>query len=575
MQLILHYFKESGNMYKSVLSKVIMLLMAVVLILPTTVGAAAATSKGAGADLRSTLGQILGEHALLAVIAMQKGIDGKADFDQAAAALNANTDDLSAAVASVYGNEAGAAFKTIWASHIGYFVDYVKATAANDTAAKQKAKDELEEYKVTQAKFFADANPNLPQSALEAGLEEHINMLLTAFDAYVAKDYTKAYTTADEAYKHMYMFGDILSAAIVKQYPDKFTTDMSTMGASDLRSALGIILGEHATLAVWAMQKGIDGAPDFEQAAGLLNKNTDELSAAVASVYGNEAGAAFKTIWASHIGYFVDYVKATAAGDTTAKQKAIDELAEYKVTQAKFFADANPNLPQAALEAGLTEHIAMLLKAFDSYVAKDYTTAYSEARMSYHHMFGFADILSEAIVMQYPAKFGGTATPTPTTPATPSMPSMPNMPATPPTTPSTGGANGTSADTSPELKTKVMQFTPGSKMYMVNGVSMMMSTPATVYKGKTYVPLRYLAANANMKVFYTKETSTTWLDTGIQRYEFWVNSKVYKVDNMRKGMNDMVISRNGQTLIPVRWFVDNFEWNMSVNNNTVTISKTY
>ncbi len=562
-------------MYKSVLSKVIMLLMAVVLILPTTVGAAAATSKGAGADLRSTLGQILGEHALLAVIAMQKGIDGKADFDQAAAALNANTDDLSAAVASVYGNEAGAAFKTIWASHIGYFVDYVKATAANDTAAKQKAKDELEEYKVTQAKFFADANPNLPQSALEAGLEEHINMLLTAFDAYVAKDYTKAYTTADEAYKHMYMFGDILSAAIVKQYPDKFTTDMSTMGASDLRSALGIILGEHATLAVWAMQKGIDGAPDFEQAAGLLNKNTDELSAAVASVYGNEAGAAFKTIWASHIGYFVDYVKATAAGDTTAKQKAIDELAEYKVTQAKFFADANPNLPQAALEAGLTEHIAMLLKAFDSYVAKDYTTAYSEARMSYHHMFGFADILSEAIVMQYPAKFGGTATPTPATPATPSMPSMPNMPATPPTTPSTGGANGTSADTSPELKTKVMQFTPSSKMYMVNGVSMMMSTPATVYKGKTYVPLRYLAANANMKVFYTKETSTTWLDTGIQRYEFWVNSKVYKVDNMRKGMNDMVISRNGQTLIPVRWFVDNFEWNMSVNNNTVTISKTY
>lgn len=555
-------------MYKSVLSKIGILLMAVVLILPTTAGAAAATTKGAGADLRSTLGQILGEHALLAIIAMQKGIDGKADFDQAAAALNANTDDLSAAVASVYGNEAGAAFKTIWASHIGYFVDYVKATAANDSAAKQKAKDELAEYKVTQAKFFADANPNLPQAALEAGLEEHINMLLTAFDDYVAKDYTGAYTTADEAYKHMFMFGDTLSAAIVKQYPDKFTSDMSTMGASDLRSALGIILGEHATLAAWTMQKGIDGAPDFEQAAAQLNKNTDDLSAAVASVYGNEAGAAFKTIWASHIGYFVDYVKATAAGDTTAKQKAVDELAEYKVTQAKFFADANPNLTQSALEAGLTEHINMLLKAFDAYVAKDYTTAYSEERMAYHHMFGFGDILSEAIVMQYPAKFGGTATTTPTTPTTPSMPSMP-------TTPTTGGAAGTSADTSPELKTKVIQFTKGSKMYMVNGVSMTMMTPATVYQGKTYVPLRYLAANANMKVSYDKATSTTWLDTGIQRYEFWVNSKVYKVDNMRKGLNDNIISRNGQTLVPVTWFADNFEWTTNVSNNTITISKTY
>ncbi|MDN4619460.1 copper amine oxidase N-terminal domain-containing protein [Paenibacillus sp. PsM32] len=136
-------------------------------------------------------------------------------------------------------------------------------------------------------------------------------------------------------------------------------------------------------------------------------------------------------------------------------------------------------------------------------------------------------------------------------------------------------ATPTTADMSPELKTKVIQFTMGSKMYMVNGASMSMPMAPVVYKGTTYVPLRYLAMNANMKVSYNKETSTTWLDTGIQRYEFWVNSKVYKVDNMRKGLNDMVISRNGQTLVPVRWFVDNFEWDMNVSNGMITINKTY
>ncbi|WPP41082.1 copper amine oxidase N-terminal domain-containing protein [Paenibacillus hunanensis] len=563
-------------MFKSVLSKIGILLMAVVLIVPTTAGAAA-TSKGAGADLRATLGQILGEHALLAIIAMQKGIDGKADFDQAAAALNANTDDLSAAVASVYGNAAGDAFKTIWSSHIGYFVDYVKATAANDSAAKQKAKDELNEYKVTQAKFFADANPNLQQAALEAGLTEHINMLLTAFDAYVAKDYTKAYDTADQAYKHMFMFGDILSAAIEKQFPNKFTSDMSTTQASDLRSALGIILGEHATLAVWAMQKGIDGAPDFNQAAGLLNKNTDELSAAVASVYGNAAGDAFKTIWSSHIGYFVDYVKATAAKDEAAKKKAKDELNEYKVTQAKFFADANPNLQQSALEAGLTEHINMLLMAFDDYVAKDYTKVYSQERMAYAYMFMFGDILSEAIVMQYPDKFGGTSSGGSTTPSTGgTMPSTGGMDGMNHGG-TTGGMNGTtSADASPELQTKVIQFTVGSKMYMVNGQSMMMTTKPIMYNNRTYIPLRYLAANIGAKISFNNTMKSTTLNTGSDVLEFWNNSRRYKINNMLMMTDSMVISRDGRTLVPVRFVAETFEWNVTYNSNgMVTLSKTY
>ncbi|WP_411344907.1 stalk domain-containing protein [Paenibacillus sp. WLX1005] len=562
-------------MFKSVLSKVCIVLMAVVLLVPATAGAAA-TTKGAGSDLRAALGQILGEHALLAIIAMQKGIDGKADFDQAAAALNANTDDLTAAIASVYGDAAGQAFKPIWASHIGFFVDYVKATAANDSAAKQKAKDNLAAYKVQQAKFFADANPNLQQAALEAGLEEHINMLLKAFDDYVAKDYTSVYTTADQAYKHMFMFGDILSGAIEKQFPDKFTSDASTTQASDLRSGLGIVLGEHATLAVWAMQKGIDGAPDFDQAAAQLNKNTDKLSAAVASVYGDAAGQSFKTIWGSHIGYFVDYVKATATNDSTAKQKAKDELAEYKVEQAKFFADANPNLQQAALEAGLEEHINMLLMAFDDYVAKNYTGAYDQERKAYAHMFMFGDILSEAIVNQFPTKFGGTASGGSTTPGSTTTPvDHSNMPGMDNSSSGSTGSGNTTADASPELKTKVIQFTLNSKTYMVNGKSATMTTKPIVYKGSTYIPVRYLAANIGATMSYNNKTKTTTLNTGQDVIEFWANSKIYKLNNMQMKADAMVISRDGRTLVPVRWIADTFDWKLGYNNGVISLSKTY
>nr|WP_223251417.1 hypothetical protein [Bacillus sp. MZGC1] len=74
-------------------------------------------------DLRAALDQLFSEHAYLAVITMQKGIDGSKDFDQAAAALNDNTNDLSDAIASVYGKKAGKQFKDSWSSHIGYLVD--------------------------------------------------------------------------------------------------------------------------------------------------------------------------------------------------------------------------------------------------------------------------------------------------------------------------------------------------------------------------------------------------------------------------------------------------------------------
>ncbi|QOR68032.1 hypothetical protein IM538_07835 [Cytobacillus suaedae] len=137
--------------------------------------------------------------------------------------------------------------------------------------------------------------------------------------------------------------------------------------ASDLRAALDALLSEHAYLAVVAMQKGIDGSEDFEAVAGALNENTEGLSAAVASVYGEAGGAQFKEIWSSHIGYFVDYVKATAANDQTAKDQALAELDIYRAEQAAFFETATGGkLKATELEEGLKVHINQLLWAFDN-----------------------------------------------------------------------------------------------------------------------------------------------------------------------------------------------------------------
>lgn len=365
------------------------------------------TVSSPAADLRATLDELLSEHSYLAVVAMQKGIDGAPDFEQAAGALNENTNSLSKAIASVYGEAAGNQFKEIWGSHIGYFVDYVKATGAKDEAAKQMAIKNLDQYRVKQADFLDKATEGrLKAAELREGLNMHVHELLSAFDNYVKGDYTTTYKSVRESINHMYGVGKSFSWAITDQFPQKFNNTKVDTAAVDLRENLNSLLSEHAALAVLAMQKGIDGAKDFEAAAEALNQNTDDLSKAIASVYGQAAGDQFKTIWSSHIGYFVDYVKATGAKDEAAKQMAMKQLDQYRVEQAKFLDDATGGRLKAAdLESGLKVHVDELLKAFNTYTEKDYATTYPTIHEAYEHMFMVGEGLSGAIVDQFPQKF--------------------------------------------------------------------------------------------------------------------------------------------------------------------------
>ncbi len=365
------------------------------------------------AELRITLDTALTEHAFLAVETMRKGADGAEDFDQASAALLANSDDIAAAVTSVYGEEGGAAFLEIWNSHIGYFVDYVVATGEDNQEAKDQALASLDEYKQEQAAFFDTATEGrLPADAVLEGLNMHVDQLVTAFDAYAAGDFEAAYTGERESIHHMSMFAESLSIAIADQFPDVFEETSPDTPAVDLRAQLNTTFTEHAGLAAMAMQDGADGAESFEQASAALIANADDLSAAVGSVYGEEAGAQFSEIWNSHIGYFVDYVVATGEGDTAAQDQAKADLDGYIVEQAALLdAATEGRVPADALEEGLTAHVDQLLMAFDSYAAGDYETAYSSIREAYAHMTMPAAGLSAAIVDQFPEELGATEMP--------------------------------------------------------------------------------------------------------------------------------------------------------------------
>ena len=140
---------------------------------------------GPAVALRSTLERVLGEHAVLAMIATQKGYAGDADFEAAAKALDENSVEVAAAIGSVYGKEAGKEFldgQNMWRAHIGFFVDYTVGLATKNKAMQEKAVGDLKGY-----------------------------------------NYAKAYRLFRHAYHHMVMTGDVLADAIVKQNPEMFS----------------------------------------------------------------------------------------------------------------------------------------------------------------------------------------------------------------------------------------------------------------------------------------------------------------------------------------------------------------
>lgn len=176
--------------------------------------------------------------------------------------------------------------------------------------------------------------------------------------------------------------------------------------AADLRTLLNNLESDHVDLASAATRAGYDAAPSFSAAAGNLSKNTEDLAAAITSVYGPEAGAKFKAIWASHIGFFVDYTTAAKKKDVAGMNKAVQNLNGYVEAIADFFSKANPNLPKEAVASLVTEHVGLLRQAVDKYATADYSGSYAaQAQARSQITTKIADTIAGAIVKQKPQNY--------------------------------------------------------------------------------------------------------------------------------------------------------------------------
>lgn len=175
--------------------------------------------------------------------------------------------------------------------------------------------------------------------------------------------------------------------------------------AADLRAGLTALLQEHVYLAGIAINQAVADGGDLEAPATVaavetLDENSVALADAIASIYGDDAGDQFLSLWRDHIDMFVDYTLGGATGDAEMQQTALSDLEDYAAEFGAFIESATDGeLPSDAVEAELATHVSTLADAIDSILAGD-TDVFANLRIAAGHMPMTAHALAGAIATQ-------------------------------------------------------------------------------------------------------------------------------------------------------------------------------
>ncbi|GAA0485298.1 hypothetical protein Ade02nite_08750 [Paractinoplanes deccanensis] len=190
--------------------------------------------------LRSQLGKLLAEHAVLIGDATRAAVTRTADFTASARMLNANTSDLAAAMDTLFGSAAARRFQQLWGTHVTALVSYSAAGAARDPARQREARARLDKFHQDMAVFLAGAtNGRATPAALRAALVEHDHMLLQHADAYAARDYPEAHEIAYRTYDHMSSLARTLADAFGASVAARLPKGAAQTGHGGLADVVG------------------------------------------------------------------------------------------------------------------------------------------------------------------------------------------------------------------------------------------------------------------------------------------------------------------------------------------------
>ena len=145
------------------------------------------------------------------------------DFDATAARLLANQTDIGNAIKPYYGRAAGNALTKVLKEHILGAVALMKAARSGDQASITQASADWYANGNQIADFLHSANPrNWSRTAMRRMMKAHLDETLSEAQHRLQGQYAADVRDYDAVHRHILEMADVLSAGIIRQFPQRF-----------------------------------------------------------------------------------------------------------------------------------------------------------------------------------------------------------------------------------------------------------------------------------------------------------------------------------------------------------------
>jgi hypothetical protein len=172
---------------------------------------------------RQEMRKLWEDHVTWTRLYLVSAIAGLPDLDATAGRLLQNQADIGAAVATFYGDAAGAALTDLLREHILIAADLVAAAKAGDTASVTEQSELWYANADEIAEFLAAANPAWPFETISTMMRTHLDQTLAEATARLTQDWDADIAAYDDIHDHILVMADALADGLITQFRERFS----------------------------------------------------------------------------------------------------------------------------------------------------------------------------------------------------------------------------------------------------------------------------------------------------------------------------------------------------------------
>jgi hypothetical protein len=325
--------------------------------------------------------------------------------DAAAVRLMRNQHDIGRSIVPFYSAAAGAKLRRLMKRHITLAVKMISAARHGHMGRFHRLEAKWDQNADQIAGLLASANSRWTRADLVDLLRQHLTLTKREVEARLARRWDDDVDTADQIYTEILTIAGAIADGIIAQFPERFPQDGMSPQALSLKLAMRRLWSDHV---IWTRQyvvAAIDGKPEADAAASRLLRNQSDIGQAVASFYGDAAGAQLTDLLKQHVSIAVDIVDAAKKKEAPRFRSANQAWDRNAEEIAGLLSSANPNWPKRDVLDLLMQHLNLTRDEVTAHLKRRRATDVKAFDLIQTEILTVADVLSDGIIKQFPERF--------------------------------------------------------------------------------------------------------------------------------------------------------------------------